>query len=88
MDYELSTKKTAQSKSPEFSFIWGNMKTAARETEAQVALRNCFREVGERDSVYVILVKGGVQACRHIFFVESFCWSHEASATHEKQSSA
>ena len=28
----------------------------------------------------------GVHAIKHIFFVESFCWSREASASHEKWS--
>ena len=80
--------KNAQCEDFKLSFIWGKMSIAAQETAPHIALRNCSKEVRGRDSIYVILVKGGVQACRHIFFVESFCWSHEASATHEKQSSA
>ena len=35
-------------------FIWGKMRTAAQE----IALRNCFKEGGEKASIYVILVKG------------------------------
>ena len=31
------------------------------------------------------LGKGGVHAIKHIYFLEGFCWSHEASASHEKQ---
>ena len=30
--------------------------------------------------------EGGVHAIKHRFFVESFCWSREASASHEKWS--
>lgn len=30
--------------------------------------------------------KGGLHAIKHfLFLVESFCWSYEASASHEKQ---
>ena len=32
--------------------------------------------------------KGQVHAVKHIFFVESFWWSREASASHEKQASS
>ena len=32
--------------------------------------------------------KGGVCAIKHIFSVESFCWCHDTSASHEKQSSS
>ena len=35
-------------------FIWSKMRTAAQE----IALRNCFKEGGEKASIYVILVKG------------------------------
>ena len=28
--------------------------------------------------------EGGVHAIEHIFFAESLCWSHEASACHKK----
>ena len=31
--------------------------------------------------------KAGIHATKHIFFVECFCWSHEVSASQEKQSS-
>ena len=34
-------------------FIWGNMRTA----DLEIALRNCSKEVGGKESVYVILVK-------------------------------
>jgi len=50
--------------------------TSPWETAPQIALRNCSKEVGG---------KVGVHAIKHIFFVESFCWSHEAFASHKKQ---
>ena len=31
--------------------------------------------------------EGGVHAIKHVYFLESFCWSHDASACREKQSS-
>ena len=34
------------------------MRTAARETESQIALRNCSKVASEKVSIYVILVKG------------------------------
>ena len=36
--------------------MWGNMRTAAWETVPQITLRNCSKEVGGKDSIYVILV--------------------------------
>ena len=33
------------------------MRTVAQETVPQIALRNCSKEVGGKDSVYVILMK-------------------------------
>ena len=35
------------------------MRTVARETAFQIALRNCSEEAEGKVSVYVILVKGG-----------------------------
>ena len=34
------------------------MRTAAQETAPQIALRIYFKEVGGKDRIYVILVKG------------------------------
>ena len=34
------------------------MKAAAQETAAQIALRNCSKEVEGKDRIYVILAKG------------------------------
>ena len=54
----VNWKKKAQRESCELSFIWGKMRTIARETAIQIALRNCSKEVGVRKvSIYVILVK-------------------------------
>ena len=39
------------------SFIGGKMRTIAQETVPQIALRICFKEIGGKDSIYVILVK-------------------------------
>ena len=41
-----------------YVFIWSNMRTAARETASQIALRNCSKEVEGKDRIYVILAKG------------------------------
>ena len=66
--WALSTKKEAQCESYELSFIRGKMRTAAQETAPQKALRDCSKEAGGKDSIYVILVKGG-STCNqaHIF---------------------
>ena len=63
------------------------MRTATWETAPQIALRNCSKEVREKGSIYVILVKGEYVQSSTYFFVESSCWSHEASVSHKKQSS-
>ena len=83
----VDLKNNAQHKSCELSFISGKMRTTAQETAAQIALRNCSKEIGGTDSIYVILVKAEYRQSSTYFFVESFCWSREASASHEKQSS-
>ena len=36
--------------------MWGDMRTAAQETVPQITPRNCSKEVGGKDSIYVILV--------------------------------
>ena len=43
-------KKNAQCESYELSFIWGKMRTLAWETAFQIALRNCYEEVGGRSA--------------------------------------
>ena len=52
------------------------MKTTARETESQIALRNCSKEVGGEVCIYVIWGKGGTCNQAHIF-AEGFCSSRE-----------
>ena len=54
---DVSPEKKAQCVSLS-CFLWGKMRTVAWETAPQRALRNCSKEVGEKDSMYVILVKG------------------------------
>ena len=39
----LSTEKNAQCESCELSFIWGKMRTTAREAASQIALRDCSK---------------------------------------------
>ena len=43
------------------------MWNAIWETEAQIALRNCSKDVGGKDSIYVILAKVGNTLTAHIF---------------------
>ena len=38
-------------------YLGQNKDTAAWKTESQIALRNCFKETGQKVSVYVILAK-------------------------------
>lgn len=42
----VKKKKNVQPKNGELSFIWGKMKTIARETASQITARNCSEEVG------------------------------------------
>ena len=52
-------KKDAQRESCELNFIWGKMRMVAQKTAPQTALRIYSKEVGRKDSVQEILVKGG-----------------------------
>ena len=80
--------KNAQQESCEFSFIGGNMRTAAQETAPRQSSEKLFQRGKRQRSVYnVILLKGGIHTIQHIFFPKGFYESHEASASHEKQSS-
>ena len=57
----LLTEKTNKKHSlrvVELNFLWGNMMTATWETAPQVTLRNCSKDVGGKERIYVILVKG------------------------------
>ena len=60
-------KKKAQCESCKLSFIWGKMRTIAREATFQIALKNCSKEVGGKVSTYVILAKGCTCNQAHIF---------------------
>ena len=57
------------------------MRTAARETAPQIALRNCSKEAGEGEvRIYMILVKGKYMQSNIIFFFQ------KVSASHKEQS--
>lgn len=47
----MSIKKNAQHESWELSFIWSNMRTAARDTVSQTALRNF--QMGRGEGQYI-----------------------------------
>ena len=68
-----------------FYSVWGKMRTAARETAPKIVLKYCSKEIGKKDSIYVILVKGEYMQSRIHFLIESSSWSHETSASHEKK---
>ena len=51
-------KNDVQLGSCELSFIWGKMRTAAREAASQIALRDCSK----------VLVKGECNAVKHSFY--------------------
>ena len=46
------------------------MRTAAQETASQIALRNNSKDVGGKDSMDVILVKGEYMQSSKQFFVD------------------
>ena len=50
--------RNEQNESCEWSFVWASMRTAAWEIAPQIALRDCSKEGGRKDSVYVTLVRG------------------------------
>ena len=57
------------------------MRTIARETAPQLPLRNCFKEAGEKVTLYVILTKG-----EYMQSSTYFLW--RISASREEQSSS
>ena len=62
-----SPSKNAQRKSCELSFIWGKMRTAARETASQIALRTCSEEArGEPGCTGVLQQRAGSRECQKI----------------------
>lgn len=63
---ECQLKKNSQHESFELSFIWGKTRTIAWETEFQIALRNCSKEVGGNFSVMYDFSEGAyMQSCTH-----------------------
>ena len=50
--WTMLTKKDVQLERCELSFIWGKMRTAAREEASQIPLRDCSKAaVGERQYI-------------------------------------
>ena len=72
-------------KSCESGLTWGKMRSIARETAFQIALRNCSKEVGGKVSVIYMIVKwsegGRVCAVKHIFFGRALVLSWGADVT-------
>ena len=71
----LSTKKDVQLKSCELSFIWGKMRTAAREVASQIALRDCSKQAVGKVNIKGF-GEGGVNTMKHSFYKKVFV-SHE-----------
>ena len=63
----LSTKKDVQLKSCELSFIWGKMRTAAREVASQIALRDCSKQAVGKVNIKGF-GEGGVNTMKHSFY--------------------
>ena len=61
----LSTKENAHRESCQLSFMWDSMRIVPWETAPQLALRNCSKEAGERESV-CDFGKGGLHAIKYI----------------------
>ena len=72
----MSTKKDAQLERCKLSFIWGKMRTAAREAASQIALRDCSKAASGGKSIYKVLVKGEFNTMKHSFYKRFFV-SHE-----------
>ena len=73
--FNLSTRKDEQFESCELSFIWGKMRTAAREAPSQRALRDCSKAGGGK-SVHKVLVTGELNTMKHSFH-KGFFARHE-----------
>ena len=77
----LLTKKSVQRENCKLSFIWGKVRTVARERAPQIALRNCSKQVcvcggGVGVRIYMILVKGEFMQSS-IYLYKRFAASHE-----------
>ena len=74
------TLKNVQSESCELGFIWGQMRTIAREIVSHIGLRNCSKDGGRgtggegRHQYICDFGEGRVHAIKHIFFVKDFCY--------------
>ena len=74
---DCQLKKDVRRKSSELNFIWGKVSTAAQETAAQIALRNCSKEVvGEGQ--YMWFWWRGIAQCNwvNIFVLVTSSWYH------------
>ena len=68
----LLIKKDVQLENCELSFIWGKMRTAAREAASRIALRDCSKvAVGGRQ--YTRFGEGGVAYHEALIFQKTFC---------------
>lgn len=63
------------------------MKIIAQETAFQIALRNCSKEVQEKVSIYVILVKEEYMQSSTYFFQKVSASLVKLSASHKEQPS-
>ena len=63
------------------------MRTIAWETVFQIALRNCFKEVGGKVSIYVILEKGEYMQSSTYFLQKVSVNLVKVTASHEEQMS-
>ena len=74
------TKKRCTIESCKLSFIWGTMRTAAREAASQIALRDCSKAaVGE--SQYIRFQWRGSSIPWSTWFTKGFCKSWESDVT-------
>ena len=60
-------------KSCELSFVWGKMRTMARETAFQIARRNCFEEAEGKVSVIYDFSEGGDKCTQAHILTEACC---------------
>ena len=63
------------------------MRTIARETAFQIALRNCSKEVGGKVIMYVMLVKGEYMQSSTYFLQKVFASLMKITASHKEQTS-
>ena len=83
----VDLKKVHNIESCELSFIWCKMRSAARETASQIALRNCSKEAEGKVSIYVILVKAEYMQSSTCFLQNVSASLVQVTASHEEQTS-